>query len=271
MRALADALTTLAPENATPMLEQLIADKDARVLPAALRAWHSLKLPGLEKHLAAALTREDVPRAGGGGVDCRRAEADRRCATRSSPRGSGPAPTPATTRAGRRSRRWRRSIRRRHARPMEETLADRDWSMRLRAARWLVSQDPASDALSRIRPAPVTVAADLYEAPRLITPSFSPQVYIDTAKGTVQVELAVLDAPLTVENFIALARRGYFDGLPIHRVVPAFVVQDGDPRGDGSGGPGLQHPRRTQRSRRMRAAPSAWRCRGPTPAAASGS
>ena len=38
--ALADALTTLAPENATPMLEQLIADKDARVLPAALRAWH---------------------------------------------------------------------------------------------------------------------------------------------------------------------------------------------------------------------------------------
>ena len=121
---------------------------------------------------------------------------------------------------------------------MEETLADRDWSMRLRAARWLVAQDPASDALSRIRPAPVTVAADLYEAPRLITPAFSPQVYIDTAKGTVQVELAVLDAPLTVENFIALARKGYFDGLQIHRVVPAFVVQDGDPRGDGSGGPG---------------------------------
>jgi cyclophilin family peptidyl-prolyl cis-trans isomerase len=123
--------------------------------------------------------------------------------------------------------------------PMEETLADRDWSMRLRAAKWLVAQDPASDALVRIRPAPVTVAPDLYEAPRLITPAFSPQLYIDTAKGTVQVELAVLDAPLTVENFITLARRGYFDGLPIHRVVPAFVVQDGDPRGDGSGGPGF--------------------------------
>jgi cyclophilin family peptidyl-prolyl cis-trans isomerase len=75
--------------------------------------------------------------------------------------------------------------------------------------------------------------------PRLITPAFSPQVYIDTARGTVQVELAVLDAPLTVENFIVLARKGYFDGLQIHRVVPAFVVQDGDPRGDGSGGPGF--------------------------------
>jgi cyclophilin family peptidyl-prolyl cis-trans isomerase len=63
-------------------------------------------------------------------------------------------------------------------------------------------------------------------------------VYLETSKGTVQIELAVLDAPLTVENFVALARRGYFDGLQLHRVVPAFVVQDGDPRGDGTGGPG---------------------------------
>ncbi len=48
----------------------------------------------------------------------------------------------------------------------------------------------------------------------------------------------VLDAPLTVENFVTLARKGFFDGLSIHRVVPDFVVQDGDPRGDGEGGPG---------------------------------
>ena len=48
----------------------------------------------------------------------------------------------------------------------------------------------------------------------------------------------MLDAPLTVDNFITLARRGFFNGLPIHRVVPNFVVQDGDPRGDGEGGPG---------------------------------
>ena len=111
--------------------------------------------------------------------------------------------------------------------------------MRLRAAKWLVAQDPAHDALAKIRPAPVTVPPDTYEAPRLITPAFSPHAYVDTSKGVVQVELAALDAPLTVENFVALARRGYFDGLRIHRVVPAFVVQDGDPRGDGSGGPGF--------------------------------
>ena len=59
--ALADALTTLAPENATPMLEELLKDKDARVLPSALARVEQLKLPGLETHLAAALSRDDVP------------------------------------------------------------------------------------------------------------------------------------------------------------------------------------------------------------------
>jgi cyclophilin family peptidyl-prolyl cis-trans isomerase len=66
----------------------------------------------------------------------------------------------------------------------------------------------------------------------------STQAYIETDRGTIQIELAVLDAPLTVENFVALARKGFFDGLSVHRVVPNFVVQDGDPRGDGEGGPG---------------------------------
>ena len=46
------------------------------------------------------------------------------------------------------------------------------------------------------------------------------------------------DAPLTVDNFIKLARSGYFNGVLVHRVVPNFVMQDGDPRGDGNGGPG---------------------------------
>ena len=46
------------------------------------------------------------------------------------------------------------------------------------------------------------------------------------------------EAVQTVKNFVALARRGYFDGLFVHRVVPNFVIQDGDPTGTGSGGPG---------------------------------
>ena len=65
----------------------------------------------------------------------------------------------------------------------------------------------------------------------------STQVYLDTDRGTIQIEFAVLDAPLTVNNFITLARSGFFNGLTVHRVVPNFVVQSGDPRGDGEGGP----------------------------------
>jgi cyclophilin family peptidyl-prolyl cis-trans isomerase len=51
------------------------------------------------------------------------------------------------------------------------------------------------------------------------------------------LELFALDAPLTVDNFLTLARHGYYAHLVFHRVVPNFVVQDGDARGDGNGGP----------------------------------
>ncbi len=61
-----------------------------------------------------------------------------------------------------------------------------------------------------------------------------------TEKGTFAVDLTPEDAPLTVDNFIKLARLNYFNGVPVHRVVPNFVMQDGDPRGDGNGGPGWE-------------------------------
>ncbi|CAN5616092.1 hypothetical protein BH10ACI3_BH10ACI3_12940 [soil metagenome] len=61
---------------------------------------------------------------------------------------------------------------------------------------------------------------------------------LTTEKGTFTIEFYPEDAPLTVDNFVKLARSGYFNGLEVHRVVPNFVMQDGDPRGDGNGGPG---------------------------------
>ena len=61
---------------------------------------------------------------------------------------------------------------------------------------------------------------------------------LTTVKGTFTIDLLPEDAPLTVDNFVKLARAGYFNGLEVHRVVPNFVMQDGDPRGDGNGGPG---------------------------------
>jgi cyclophilin family peptidyl-prolyl cis-trans isomerase/HEAT repeat protein len=61
---------------------------------------------------------------------------------------------------------------------------------------------------------------------------------ITTEKGAFTIDLLPEDAPLTVDNFIKLAGANYFDGVTVHRVVPNFVMQDGDPRGDGNGGPG---------------------------------
>ena len=66
-----------------------------------------------------------------------------------------------------------------------------------------------------------------------------PAVYaIETALGTVTLSLACDDAPLTCLSFRQLADQGFYDGLKLHRIVPDFVVQGGDPRGDGAGGPG---------------------------------
>ena len=65
----------------------------------------------------------------------------------------------------------------------------------------------------------------------------NPYAIITTSKGEVEMELFFDVAPLTVLNFIELAESGFYEGLVFHRVVPNFVVQGGDPRGDGSGGP----------------------------------
>ncbi len=63
---------------------------------------------------------------------------------------------------------------------------------------------------------------------------------IETEKGNLVLELFASDVPMTVNNFVTLAREGFYDGLTFHRVVPGFVVQGGDPNGDGTGGPGYQ-------------------------------
>lgn len=61
---------------------------------------------------------------------------------------------------------------------------------------------------------------------------------IHTAKGIMKVKFYEKDAPKTVENFIKLAEKGFYDGLTFHRVIPNFVIQGGCPDGTGAGGPG---------------------------------
>ncbi len=59
-----------------------------------------------------------------------------------------------------------------------------------------------------------------------------------TEKGTMLIEFYEKDAPLAVENFVTLSKKGYYDGLTFHRVIPDFVIQGGCPEGTGRGGPG---------------------------------
>ncbi len=63
---------------------------------------------------------------------------------------------------------------------------------------------------------------------------------IQTVKGTMKVEFFEKDAPLAVNNFVSLAKKGFYDGLTFHRVLPDFVIQGGCPIGNGAGGPGYK-------------------------------
>ncbi len=234
---LATILGTKDPERALPRLTPMLADADARVVPSVLTAMTTLKAPGIATILLDHLSKEDVGiRAAAatnlgelkpdGGVDAlvaayKRGVADLVIDTRA-------AALEALSKYGADA-----------ALPtLRAALGDKDWAVRVKAAELLRTLDPATETAHVIRPAPSSRQVN-YEAPSLTNPSVSPHAFIETDKGTIEIELDVLDAPLTADNFITLARRGYFDGLAFHRVVPDFVIQGGDPRGDGEGGPGF--------------------------------
>lgn len=63
---------------------------------------------------------------------------------------------------------------------------------------------------------------------------------IVTSEGDIYVDLYAAEAPKTVENFVTLAKKGFYDGIIFHRVIPDFMIQTGDPTGTGTGGPGYQ-------------------------------
>lgn len=63
---------------------------------------------------------------------------------------------------------------------------------------------------------------------------------IETAKGNLEIELLAADVPNTVNNFVFLAREGFYDNSTFHRVIPGFMAQGGDPTGTGRGGPGYR-------------------------------
>jgi len=73
-----------------------------------------------------------------------------------------------------------------------------------------------------------------------IDPAKTYKVVMDTTKGEIELELYPAHAPITVNNFVFLAKEGFYDGIIFHRVISDFMVQGGDPTGSGSGGPGYR-------------------------------
>jgi len=84
------------------------------------------------------------------------------------------------------------------------------------------------------------MAAKRYNAPpeMQIETNRSYHAIIKTNKGDIHLQLNPQEAPITVNNFVFLARDGFYDGVTFHRVEPRFVIQGGDPNGTGRGGPG---------------------------------
>ena len=117
----------------------------------------------------------------------------------------------------------------RHPSPLVSKLARRSLIQNFRA-------DPAAFPVREYKPS--RTSADYLT---VVAEAAKPLVAaVETARGSFQIRLAGGAAPLTVTNFVALARRGYFDGATFHRVVPNFVIQDGDPTATGNGGPGYE-------------------------------
>ncbi|MGE5813323.1 MAG: peptidylprolyl isomerase, partial [Acidobacteriota bacterium] len=232
--ALASALADLPREVAEPRLTSMLTDTDRRVIPAVLSALVRARVPSAEATLRKHLEDSDV---------VIRMTAARELGTLK--------PADGATLFADEYRRWSgdntylaraaaltalAQYGPAAAETLRAALKDREWAVRLKALDLLKGIEPDAVDPQAIRPAPSQPPSP-YDSPELLTPQYSPHLYVETSKGLIEIEMAVRDAPLTAQTILTLARKGFFTGVAFHRVVPNFVVQTGDPRGDGEGGP----------------------------------
>ncbi len=104
----------------------------------------------------------------------------------------------------------------------------------------------STDQVAAVAAASSTVASSDTNSPApvntntKITKNFMHTVTVQTSKGTIVFETYDADAPKTVENFLTLSGKGFYNGTIFHRVIPGFMIQGGDPTGTGTGGPGYK-------------------------------
>ncbi|MBK8295049.1 MAG: peptidylprolyl isomerase [Solirubrobacterales bacterium] len=99
----------------------------------------------------------------------------------------------------------------------------------------LVAQGGDSDSGST---EPVTKTETLDKPTQVVEKGETASVTMETSEGSFTIALDTERAPVTANNFAYLTEKGFYDGLGFHRIVPDFVIQGGDPKGDGTGGPG---------------------------------
>jgi cyclophilin family peptidyl-prolyl cis-trans isomerase len=116
---------------------------------------------------------------------------------------------------------------------LEQLAGHRRWLVRRRAAAALAGLDRPAPPVAGPEPRALGVYRSIVQR---TARARTVEVVSDT--GAFRLRLDCPTAPLACHNFLQLAEQGYYDGVAFHRVVPDFVVQDGDPRGDGTGGPG---------------------------------
>jgi cyclophilin family peptidyl-prolyl cis-trans isomerase/HEAT repeat protein len=127
--------------------------------------------------------------------------------------------------------------------PLKKWLDAPHANLRIQAAR----------ALTKLTGSPVYADLELVAKRELRkVPPAGTKLRVITDKGEMVIKLAIEEAPQTAANFVELAQKGFFKGLTFHRVVPDFVVQGGDPRGDGEGGPGYTIPCEVNRLKYVR-------------------
>ncbi len=237
-QAVAGALADTLGERAAPFLLPMLKDADARVIPGVLSALVRARGQDAAPTLLDHIQNPDL------GIRAAAVEG-----LSSLEKGAGKSLTEAFARA------------------YEASLGDPDLEARIAIVdaaakndaeesrtllRRIAGSDPsrairqrAMSAVSQGFAPPEEDALRMADARRLVSvygPNaqalYSPHVLIVTRRGTIELVLDVVDAPLTSRSFVRLAQSGFFNGLSFHRVAPGFVVQGGDPRGDGYGGPG---------------------------------
>ncbi len=99
--------------------------------------------------------------------------------------------------------------------------------------------DKGGALVSTCKPSETETGEVSFKAPKEVLEEGAKETAkVETSEGTFEIELDTKQAPITANSFAFLAEEGFFDGLDFHRIVPEFVIQGGDPLGNGAGGPG---------------------------------